>query len=518
MRILAAVIAAFTLAVPARAEWYEASSEHFVVYADDKAEDVEEFTVMLERYHAALEFLTGRDIATPSPSNRVTIFAVGNQRKIAKLATGKSSANIAGFYIPRAGASRAFVQDIRISHRETRFSMTVLLHEYAHHFLIGASRFSMPAWLREGSAEFFASARFPKDGSVHIGRPAYHRAGDFAYSADYSVRELLDPRTNPNNGGFYAWSWALYHHLNFADGRAGQLSAYWRALAGGSNPYRAAEEAFGDLDVLQSELNASRKKRMASFYNLKPGSLPIGPVAIRRVSEGHAEVLPLVIQSQRGVDREEALELLPEIQAVAAAYPGDPWVLSALAEAEHDAGNYDASIAAADKAIANNPAIRNAYVQKGYSMFALASDAEADAMGAAYADAMQPFSALNALENDHPLPLIFYYRSYTDRGESPSELARTALEQAAALAPFDQGLWLQTAIMQGREGKVELAGLSLAPIATDPHGGKRAKAVSMVIAELENRTEGEPVDIPEMIDAAYDIMGGSVSAQVASDD
>ena len=151
-------------------------------------------------------------------------------------------------------------------------------------------------------------------------------------------------------------------------------------------------------------------------------------------------------------------------------------------------------------------------------MFALASDAEADAMDAAYADAMQPFSALNALENDHPLPLIFYYRSYTDRGESPSELARTALEQAAALAPFDQGLWLQTAIMQGREGKVELAGLSLAPIATDPHGGKRAKAVSMVIAELENRTEGEPVDIPEMIDAAYDIMGGSVSAQVASDD
>ena len=475
---------------------------------------------MLERYHAALAYLTGREIAKPSPSNRVTIFAVGNQREIAKLASGTKNSNIAGFYIPRAGASRAFVPDIKISHRETRFSMTVLLHEYAHNFLIGTSRFSMPAWLREGSAEFFASARFPKDGSVHIGRPAYHRAGDFAYSAEYSVRELLDPRTNHRNGGYYAWAWALYHHLNFGEGRSGQISTYWRALASGTDPMKAAEQAFGDLDVLQSEVEASLRQRMSSFYNLKPEALPIGPVSIRKVSEGHGEVLPLVIQSQRGVDDEQAQELLPKVRAVAADFPGDPWVLSALAEAEHDAGNFEASIAAADKAIAINPAIRNAYVQKGYSKFELAQDAQGDAAAAAYADAMKPFSALNQLENDHPLPLIFYYRSYVERGEQPSELARAALEQAATLAPFDQNLWLDTAIMQGFEGKIALARLSLSPLASDPHGGARSKAADLVANQLDTLPEGEPVNIPEMLTAALALAGlsGSVADGAANDD
>ncbi len=504
MRFLAIVLASLIWAVPAHAEWHEASSDNFVVYADDKAADVEKFTLMLERYHSALELLTGRKIAKPSPSNRVTIFAVGNTRKVAKLATGDSGASIAGFYVPRAGASRAFVPDVRISHRETRFSMTVLLHEYAHHFLIGTSRYSMPAWLREGSAEFFASARFPKDGSVHIGRPAYHREGDFAYSAEYSVRDLVDPSTNHRNGGYYAWAWALYHHLNFDPGRQGQLSTYWRALASGVEPMQAAQETFGDLEILQGEVEASLKKRMMSFYNLKPDMLPTPTVTVRRLSEGHGEVMPLIIRSQRGVNRETALDLLPDVQEVAAEYPDDPWVLAALAEAEHDAGNYTASIAAADKAIAANPTVKNAYVQKGFSLFALAEDAEPDAQEAAYAGAMEPFSALNKLENDHPLPLIYYYQSYVQRGEPPSELARAALEQAAALAPFDQGLWLQAAIMQGYEGQVELARLSLSPLASDPHGGARSQAAAIVVSELAELPDGEPVSIPELLSAAME--------------
>ena len=165
---------------PAHAEWFEASSDHFVVFADGKASDVERFAQNLERYHAAMALLTGREVAPPSPSGRVTIHEVGGERAMRELS---GSRDIAGFYVPRAGRSRAFVPNIRVTNGELDFSMTVLLHEYAHHFFIASSRFAMPRWLSEGAAEFFASARFPQDGSVQIGRPANHRAVELYLAA-----------------------------------------------------------------------------------------------------------------------------------------------------------------------------------------------------------------------------------------------------------------------------------------------------------------------------------------------
>ena len=55
-RIIGAVLCIFLVGVPgaAKAEWHEASSEHFLVIADQSEKDVREFTERLERYHAAL--------------------------------------------------------------------------------------------------------------------------------------------------------------------------------------------------------------------------------------------------------------------------------------------------------------------------------------------------------------------------------------------------------------------------------------------------------------------------------
>ncbi|MBA4051934.1 MAG: hypothetical protein C0472_08675, partial [Erythrobacter sp.] len=109
-RLAAAILALGALTTPAAAEWYEASSEHFVIYADDKAADIRKFSENLERYHSAMVFVTGRKSDTPSPSNRVVIYVVGGQRAMRSLSGDRK---VGGFYIPRAGGSRAFVQDIR---------------------------------------------------------------------------------------------------------------------------------------------------------------------------------------------------------------------------------------------------------------------------------------------------------------------------------------------------------------------------------------------------------------------
>ena len=490
MRFILGFLAALALSTPALADWHVAESDHFVIYADDSEKDIARFAEMLERYHAAMSFVTQREVEVPSPSNRVTIYAVGSSRAITKLADAK---NVGGFYIPRAGGSVAFVPDVRPSYGELSWSMTVLLHEYAHHFLIGSARFAMPRWMDEGGAEFFASARFPKSGEVHIGRPANHRAAELTYAPSVSIETLFERGNIGREGGnarddFYGRSWALYHLLTFDEERKGQLLDYATRIAGGDSSIDAARGAFGDLDVLSRDIDDYLKQRKLFGFVLQPERLPIGNIAVRRLSEGMGEMLPVIIRSKRGVDREEAAEVLVDAREVAAQFPADPGVLAALAEAEYDAGNDAEAIAAADAALAIDPARKNALVQKGYALFRMAG--EADDADAAFAEAMKPFTALNRLENDHPLPLIYYYRSFVERGVEPNDNARHALERAANLSPFDRSLSMNAGLMQAREGKIALAMHTLGPVASNPHGGRMARAAQRYLDDLANVSEG----------------------------
>lgn len=477
-------------ATPAHAQWYEAQSDHFVIYAKDSEQDIQEFAVLLERYHAAMQLLSGRDVPKPSPSNRVTIYVVGGESKIKEMAGSRS---VAGFYIPRAGGSAAFVPSIRMKRNEPDFSQIVLLHEYAHHYLISSSRHAMPRWLSEGAAEFYASARLMPDDTLQIGRPAYHRGEEIAYAADVSAEQLLDPEVyekRRSNGydSFYGRSWALVHYLNFDEARKGQLGAYWNEIATGTAPRAAAEKVFGDLKQLEKDLEAYLRKRKIFSYNLKPAMLPIGTVTVRPMSIGMGEVMPLLIQSKRGVSREEALKLLPKIQGVAARYPTDAGVLATLAEAEYDAGNDAAAIVAADQAITADPATKNAYIQKGYALFRQAGDA--NDREAAFKAALVPFQQLNKLEPDHPLPLIYYYRSFAKRGMAPTELARHALENAAQMAPFDYSLALEAARMLADEGQIGWARMMLQPVAGAPHSSRRTTLAQNYLEQLETVEEG----------------------------
>jgi len=108
MRLLVAflLLSMSLLTAPASAKWRKASTDHFVIYAEDSEKDLIRFSEYLERYHSAMAFLTGSKAEKPTPSNRVTIFAVGSERNVRKL-HGEDSSRVAGFYIPRAGASRA---------------------------------------------------------------------------------------------------------------------------------------------------------------------------------------------------------------------------------------------------------------------------------------------------------------------------------------------------------------------------------------------------------------------------
>lgn len=486
--MLAGLLALLAWHGEARAEWLEVSSEHFVIFADDTERDARRFSEQLERYHSGMALLLDRATETPSPSNRVTVYVVRNDTMVRKL-YGTDNKYIGGFYVPRAGGSLAVVPRINAGNGAADFSMIVLLHEYAHHFLISSSSMSLPRWLSEGAAEFFASSSFSAKGSIMLGRAANHRAGELFYAQDVKVADLLDPteydkRPKRNYDAFYGKSWLLYHYLTFETTRQGQLDRYVGLLKDGKGQREAALAAFGDFDQLEKDLDRYLERRVMKALDLPADKLRVGEIGVRRLSAGEVAIMPVRLRSSRGVDAEQAAELVAEARKVAAQHPADASVHAALAEAEFDAGNDNEAIAAADAALALDPSQTNAYIQKGYALFRQAADAEDPA--AAFLSARKPFVALNRREPDHPLPLIYFYKSYVDAGQAPTPLAVTGLIRASQLAPFDLGLRMTLAQMLLRLGRRDEARVTLQPVAFSPHGGGLAEAARKLLARMES--------------------------------
>jgi tetratricopeptide (TPR) repeat protein len=501
IRLLPVFVAVLLAPAVSRAEWLEASSTNFVIYADDSERDVLQLAQQLERFHAALGAVLAVRLPQPSPSSRVTIYVVGTEGEVRRLYGGNGS-TIAAFYTASAGRSLAIVPKITTGTTELDESMIYLLHEYAHHFTYRVGGSAMPLWYMEGSAEFFASASFFTDGSVGIGQAAKHRADELRYARDVKVSDLIGLTTatdrRNNYDAFYGKSWLLYHYLVFSKERQGQLQRYVQLLSQGKTSMQAAAEAFGDLGKLGGELNAYENRQTMTAMKLPASALSTtGQISVRRLREGEAATMPVHIRSRRGVTREQALALLPEARAVAARFPQEPAALSALAEAEYDAGNDAESIAAADAAIARDPSLVNPYVQKGAALFRQAAGSTDPA--AAYGRAMEPFRALNRLEPAHPMPMLYNYLIDAAQNAQPDANALNGLRRAVQVAPFDTDVRLLLAGGLLSHRQFEEARRNLRAVALNPHAGRQAEAAQRVLQHMDANPEWDGKDIEALL-------------------
>jgi len=515
-------------AASAEAKWYEASSEHFIIYAEQSKNDVRRFAENLERYHAALVYMRKfGDKPAPSPSNRVTIFVTDGMRDVGKL-IGDKSGTIAGFYIARAGGSVAFTTPVRTRHtkrqsgfsrvgqpRQPDFSQIVLLHEYAHHYMISNLPIALPRWYTEGFAEFFGTTTFSKDGSIDLGKPAGHRVGEINYAKSVPWKLLFDSRAYAKKrsnfaDSFYGQSWAVFHYLNVTpEGEAMQLEYLTRLLRGESE-IEAATGAFGDLKKFGRKIDSYLRKGKFSYFPIAADKINIGEVKLRELSAGEEAIMPLRMRSKRGVNDKQAAELVVEARKITAKFPDNADVYSALAEAEFDAGNDDAAIAAADKAISIDPKQINAMVQKGYALFRKAKAGEPTEE--IWSKVRDHFLAINKIEADHPIPLYYYYRTYLEQGIKPTKNATAAIDWALQLAPFDRELRFMAARQDMIDGLYAGARYKLLPLAYDAHRSEREDGPvftmlrmaeeKLGIQEIEVDSEGDAVKVVKEAAAA----------------
>ena len=493
MRRIFLLIAMLLFAAPAHAEWWEARTDHFIIYSKSSAKDAKEFAEKLERFDQSLRSL---QLIKPdlrlSDSRKVRIFRAGTVTDISVLA-GDAEAGVAGFYIPRLEPVAFVPARERIQTKSELDPETVLKHEYAHHFMFRHFAAAYPSWYIEGLAETYATIDFKPDGSFHLGNPPQYRAealvGKYKQFLGYTVRRMLLTTAKPTGEDAYArytYGWLFTHYMTFEPSRKGQLLTYLRLLNNGTDPGEAARRAFGDLDKLEGEVSRYKNGNRFLGAAVKIANYRPPVVEMRKLGPDEEAILPIVTRSKAGVTPRTAPGVSGDARSVAARYPGSFPVQLALAEAELDAKNLDAADRAAAAAIALRPNSADAYYWRG--QIAL-EKGKTDPRQ--YAVARGLFTKAYELDSDHPGPLVGNYLSYAKAGGAIPEAAVIGLEQAYRLAPYDSDLRVILARQLLTENKLDISRDLLIPLALSPHESKQAKALNEVVEQIDAKNRNE---------------------------
>jgi len=503
----AVAVAALSLPSVAMAEWWEARTDHFIVYSESSAKDAKSFAERLERYDRALRSL--QNIKADSQEadwSRVTVFRTGDIDTMGRLA---GTQGVAGFYIPRHSGPVAFTpaKSERIekgaanADRRTDLDpQTVLFHEYAHHFMYRHFSAAYPSWYREGFAEAYSTIDLRDDGSFHLGNAPQSRGSAFSGMFNYSIQRMLQTADKPDFEdvyGRYTYGWLLTHFLTFEPSRRGQLQSYLKLINAGTEANSAAEKAFGDLGQLERDVKKYLEGDLPGAV-VRPANYHAPSVVMRRLAPDEEAIIRVKMRSKVGTTRKKAGDVVADARSVAVKYPQSFHVQLALTEAEFDAENWDAAERAADAALAIRPGAIDALLFKGRI------DLERGRKEGRYFAAARGWLAkAHDAEPDYPSTLYYNYLTYSEAGGSVPESAIIGLEQAFLHAPYDAELRLTVVRQLLAEKDGSTARKILAPLVHSPHESKSAKALRAIYDQIE----------ANKVDAAYQSLVSEIAKE-----
>ena len=497
-RKLIAALSAATMfhAVPAHAEWLEARSPHFIVYADMSESDLRERIVRLEEFDSAL-----RGLFKPESEDRATIYVLGSIADIQRLAGDR---RVGGFYSSTAQGSQGFVPERLPRELPGMSAESILFHEYTHHMLLTNLEENYPGWVHEGLAELFMTARFADNGDVVIGAPNESRGWAMNGLSRWDVRRLIESDEKPPKGDEvierYSRGWAVMHYLLISGKREGQFFKYVNGINRGTPALKAAEDAFGNLDKLNTEVDVYlRSTRLPT--KLIPAGMrqAAGEVTVSQLTAGQRDILPFRIRSAVGVNYETAGPLAEKARIAAAPFGSDSFVQRTMTEIEYDAASLAArkreaataadfaiADAAADRALAADSANTMAMIYKGRIAAMVAAGGDTSK----WAEARRWFIAANKSNPNSALAYQLYYETFLASGAKPSDAAVTGMRRAVVLAPADLNLRAQLAVELARRGELKDAERVLRAVAFNPHA-KPDNKYTKLLQSIEGGASGD---------------------------
>jgi len=505
MRFKAGLAIALAIAAaPSSAAWLEARTDHFIVYSEGSEASVRSYAAKLERFDQGMRRIHALPDSELDRANPLIVFALSDSAAIHRLYCGAFSQvkeragcrEIAGFYAGHVEGSVAFTsRDNNGGGKFDLSALTTLLHEYSHHMMSANYAGVYPAWYVEGFAEFNSTASLDKPEGVGIGLPATHRAYGLFLGSKLPIEKLLASNISSLKGeereSLYGRGWLLTHMLTFEKARSGQLDAYIAAMNRGVPSLEAARAAFGDLAKLNKEMDAYVRRKSMSYVMVSVSTVPDSLVKIRRLTSGESAMMPIRIQSDRGVDGTTAGPVALEARRLAQPFADDPGAQLALTEAEFDAGNLDLAEAAADRVLAKKPDDYGALLYKGQIEMRRAWTANARD-DATWKKVRSWFVRANRQQNNAAEALWLFYISYRSQAIKPTTNAVAGLERAFQLVPQDDGVRFTLAGQYLSDGRLVEARKALVPLAYDPHAAPDNRALKLI--ELIDKGDRTKID------------------------
>lgn len=496
---LLAGIAMVGVAGTAEAKWLRADTDSFIIYSESNEKSLLEFAQNLQRFDTTLRLLF--KIETPGEESKLPIYLVPSAADVAELATGSRSASIAGFY--RQDRDGSFAMSFRQNSggsgvAGTSASQQVLFHEYSHHFMKRHLRAAFPAWLIEGFAEYYSTVDFDKQGRAMIGQPVYRRAYGLLAMPKIPAGKLLFEQPAAMRGSgqidvYYGRAWILTHMLLHSAVRGDQINAYTNAINAGTDPKQAASDAFGDLSLLDKDLNRYIQGKLS--YRTTRDPVPVSTnirIAPLPGDEDAVIMARLVRLNARG-DAARLTKARETLRKLAAAQPANVDVRFELAAAEWDMDSDKRDLAAMraalDKVLAAKPDHVRANVLLGrLNLYQLREKGEENP--AAWREARKPIQLANRTDPDDAVPLYAYFDSFLAEGKRPSEMAIKALERAFVLTPENLEMRVAYAFALANQGEFDPALRLAKSVAFDPHDNGRGEAMLARLEAMRDRRAG----------------------------
>ena len=273
------VLFVVTLSAAARdgaSHWAEVRSQHFVVLTDSSEKQARRVASQLERMRAVFHVLL--PTASDTPGSPVIVLALKDKKAFQALEPeaylAKGQLDLAGLFMRAPDKNYILLRlDAQGDH-----PYATIYHEYTHFMLRNASEW-IPLWLNEGLAEFYQNSDI-EEKEVLLGQPSeddilYLRQNRLLPLTTLLKVDQTSPYYHEEQKGsvFYAESWALTHFIRVTDRQKGtdRLQDYAKRLIQKEDPVIAAQEAFGDLNVLQKSLNSYISQGQFMMFKMNTG-------------------------------------------------------------------------------------------------------------------------------------------------------------------------------------------------------------------------------------------------------
>jgi tetratricopeptide (TPR) repeat protein len=460
--------------VPALAgEWHVAETEHFRIYSEGSTGALTEQAAVLEDYRGLLDALTTRPASSIEPKLDIFLLdGIGDARPFSSTSRG-----IVGFYVGTSGRIAAY------SVADDAGAQTTLLHEYAHHYMLGTQgHIAYPRWYSEGFAEYFSTAQF-SPGVIQVGGASPGRVDWLVYSEWMPIDRVLTGKWKRGIDvpRFYAQSWLMTHYLLRTPGMADKLAAYLQAVTAGQENVAAFREKVMPSTDLQGALKnyLSQRKLTLTTYTRSPKTA--AEVKVTALPASADPMLLLLANLEFGLPEEDREAAMKRVRAAAARFPGDQLAERTLAYAEMRYGDLAQGTALLDKLLAANPDDPTLLRWRGAA--ALPRDGSPDM---AQGKAARKYLARAYKLDPGDWRTLYLYAMAEDpyaRRLDPGTL--DVLLRAHALAPQVDEISVTTAVALVRADRVAEATKVLEPIAHSRHAGPITEAAEPLLDQLK---------------------------------